>query len=190
MVITKDAQALATRIAEAVLKDERDEGCDISAGMFGAHFSQLIRELSLSSAPQSGEYRYLVSATGYTKTENGGYSPKSFTFDVVTDGTYGSASDVSQSRPLRTRAWGHFHRLFGEYPSQDPQIDHVVLVHDDERQALTRIFEICEGAERNDVWDHVHATDLLALIPESIWPGEAEETSKTVEPDVDIDDRI
>lgn len=74
------------------------------------------------------KHRYLVSATGYTKTENGGYSPKSFTFDVVTDGHYGSAADVTQSRTLGTIAWGHFHRLFGEYPSQDPQIDSVVLV--------------------------------------------------------------
>ena len=134
------------------------------------------------------KHRYLVSATGYTKTENGGYSPKSFTFDVVTDGPYGSAADVTQSRALRTTAWGHFHRLFGEYPSQDPQIDSVVLVRDDERQALTRIFEICEGAERNDVWDHVHATDLLALIPESIWKA-FEESLEPVEAD-DLDDLI
>lgn len=38
---------LATQIAEAVAKDETPEvgGCDISAGTFGPHFSQLLREL-------------------------------------------------------------------------------------------------------------------------------------------------
>lgn len=134
------------------------------------------------------KHRYLVSATGYTKTENGGYSPKSFTFDVVTDGPYGSAADVTQSRTLRTTTWGHFHRLFGEYPSQYPQIDSVVLVRDDYQEALTRIFGICEGAERNDVWDHVHATDLLALIPESIWKA-FDESLEPVKAD-DLDDLI
>ena len=107
---------------------------------------------------------------------------------MVTDGPYGSAADVTQSRTLRTTSWGHFHRLFGEYPSQDPQIDSVVLVRDDERQALTRIFEICEGAERDDVWDHVHATDLLDLIPESIWKA-FEESLEPVKAD-DLDDLI
>lgn len=38
---------LATQIAEAVAKDETPEvgGCDISAGMFGPNFSQLLREI-------------------------------------------------------------------------------------------------------------------------------------------------
>lgn len=136
------------------------------------------------------KHRYLVSATGYTKTENGGYSPKSFTFDVVTDGPYGSAADVTQSRTLRTTAWGHFHRLFGEYPSQDPQIDSVVLVRDDYQEALTAIFKLCQEADFMDVWDHIDATDILALIPDGIANPDDEKTPKTDEPEPGFEDLI
>ncbi len=38
-------QALAGEIVEAVRKDELDGGCDISAGMFGPNFSNLIRRI-------------------------------------------------------------------------------------------------------------------------------------------------
>lgn len=41
-------QALANRIAAAVLEDEKPEngGCDISGGMFGPNFSTIVRELA------------------------------------------------------------------------------------------------------------------------------------------------
>ena len=119
------------------------------------------------------KHRYLVSATGYTKTENGGYSPKSFTFDVVTDGPYGSATDVTQSRTLRTTAWGHFHRLFGEYPSQDLQIDSVVLVRErsaeDQESSSIRFPDphaymtwIQAGRPPDDFWDDVEVSRSMS----------------------------
>jgi hypothetical protein len=37
---------LSEAIASAVALDEAEEGCDISAGLFGKHFSQLIQELA------------------------------------------------------------------------------------------------------------------------------------------------
>lgn len=37
---------LAGRIAAAVAKDEQGDGCDISAGLFGTAFSDLIRSLA------------------------------------------------------------------------------------------------------------------------------------------------
>ena len=39
-------QVLAGEIVAAVLADEQSEGCDISAGMFGFQFSELIRRLA------------------------------------------------------------------------------------------------------------------------------------------------
>lgn len=44
-VFGMSVQALAGEIVEAVLKDEQGEGCDISAGMFGPNFSNLIRRI-------------------------------------------------------------------------------------------------------------------------------------------------
>jgi hypothetical protein len=37
---------IATNIAEAVVKDEKNEGCDIAAGLFGVELSQVVRELA------------------------------------------------------------------------------------------------------------------------------------------------
>jgi hypothetical protein len=37
---------IATNIAEAVEKDENNEGCDISAGLFGVELSQVVRDLA------------------------------------------------------------------------------------------------------------------------------------------------
>lgn len=37
---------IATRIAEAVAKDEQNEGCDLSAGLFGVELSAVVRELA------------------------------------------------------------------------------------------------------------------------------------------------
>ena len=37
------AQALAGEIIEALLADEKDGGYDLTAGMFGRHFSRLVR---------------------------------------------------------------------------------------------------------------------------------------------------
>jgi hypothetical protein len=37
---------IATNIAEAVEKDENNEGCDISAGLFGVELSKVVRELA------------------------------------------------------------------------------------------------------------------------------------------------
>lgn len=48
-------QALAERIAAAVLEDEKPEngGCDISGGMFGPNFSAIVRELARATAPET-----------------------------------------------------------------------------------------------------------------------------------------
>ena len=37
---------IATNIAEAVAKDEKNEGCDISAGLFGIELSKVVRDLA------------------------------------------------------------------------------------------------------------------------------------------------
>lgn len=42
----KHVQELAARITEAVAADEKSEGCDISAGLFGTEFSELIVEMA------------------------------------------------------------------------------------------------------------------------------------------------
>ncbi|WP_426287488.1 hypothetical protein [Luteibacter sp. E-22] len=39
-------QALAGEIVEALLKDEKTDGFDLCAGMFGTEFSNLIRRLA------------------------------------------------------------------------------------------------------------------------------------------------
>lgn len=43
---TKEVLALSARICDAVAKDEQAEGCDISAGLFGPSFSELVVELA------------------------------------------------------------------------------------------------------------------------------------------------
>lgn len=40
-----ESSSLALRIAQAVAEDERGDGCDLSAGMFGPAMSRLIREI-------------------------------------------------------------------------------------------------------------------------------------------------
>jgi hypothetical protein len=42
----KKVKELAERIIDAVYADEQSEGCDISAGLFGPKFSELVRELA------------------------------------------------------------------------------------------------------------------------------------------------
>lgn len=37
---------LAAELAEAVSKDEATEGCDLSAGLFGAHVSAWLRKVA------------------------------------------------------------------------------------------------------------------------------------------------
>ena len=44
-VFNISVQALAGEIVEAVRKDEKNVGCDISAGLFGPEFSNLIRRI-------------------------------------------------------------------------------------------------------------------------------------------------
>lgn len=45
-VMNKDVRSLADAVSQAVLADEIAEGCDISAGMFGPVFSQLVFQLA------------------------------------------------------------------------------------------------------------------------------------------------
>jgi hypothetical protein len=45
-VMDKEVSELADKIAKSVLSDEISEGCDISAGMFGPAFSQLVYEIA------------------------------------------------------------------------------------------------------------------------------------------------
>lgn len=47
---SKPVTTLATRIAEAVAADERNGGCDLSAGMFGPTLSALVAELAQQEA--------------------------------------------------------------------------------------------------------------------------------------------
>lgn len=44
--LVADERTLAGEIAAAVFADENDEGCDISAGLFGPAFSAIIRRLA------------------------------------------------------------------------------------------------------------------------------------------------
>lgn len=48
-LISKAVLALSARICDAVAKDEQAEGCDISAGLFGPAFSELVVELAGST---------------------------------------------------------------------------------------------------------------------------------------------
>lgn len=48
--VTPEARALADRVIEALEADELIEGYDLTAGMFGTQFSQLLIELSTLSA--------------------------------------------------------------------------------------------------------------------------------------------
>lgn len=65
--------------------------------------------------------RYLISATGFRKTENDAYSPRSFTFEVLTDRNWSARN----SEPVRNLAFHEYHKAFGHWPSQPPQIDSV-----------------------------------------------------------------
>lgn len=49
-VTAAQTQDLATRIVEALLEDEKTEGFDLTAGMFGAAFSALVAELANQQA--------------------------------------------------------------------------------------------------------------------------------------------
>lgn len=51
---------LCTTLSEAVLKDEAGEGCDISAGLFGAHLSEWLRD---TAETVSGEKRQQAHTT-------------------------------------------------------------------------------------------------------------------------------
>jgi len=41
---------IATLLSEAVAKDEQEDGCDIGAGLYGIHTSNVIREIASAFA--------------------------------------------------------------------------------------------------------------------------------------------
>lgn len=43
---SQSTKTIAGRIAEAVDADEKSEGCDLSAGMFGKHLSDLVIDIA------------------------------------------------------------------------------------------------------------------------------------------------
>lgn len=53
--VTPEARALADRIIEALRTDELVEGYDLTAGMFGTQFSQLVIELAAQGGPLYAE---------------------------------------------------------------------------------------------------------------------------------------
>ena len=67
-VMNKDVRSLVDTISQAVLADEIAEGCDISAGMFGPVFSQLIFQLA-ETTRKSQLFDQLRDLMGYI--ENG-----------------------------------------------------------------------------------------------------------------------
>lgn len=67
-VMNKDVRSLVDTISQAVLADEIAEGCDISAGMFGPVFSQLIFQLA-ETTRKSQLFDQLRDLMGYV--ENG-----------------------------------------------------------------------------------------------------------------------
>jgi len=67
-VMNKDVRSLVDTISRAVLADEIAEGCDISAGMFGPVFSQLIFQLA-ETTRKSQLFDQLRDLMGYV--ENG-----------------------------------------------------------------------------------------------------------------------
>ena len=69
--MNKDVLSLVDSISKAVLTDEISEGCDISAGMFGPEFSQLIHKIA-QMQKKAELFDQLRSLMGYVQNGSDG----------------------------------------------------------------------------------------------------------------------
>lgn len=134
--------------------------------------------------------KYLVTATACRESEEnaGAFAPRSFSFEL----SLAEPWSAKNSSPVGDLAFDQCHRAFGWWPKNNPQIDSVVEIAPAAHTvALLKILELVEGAEQNNVWDHLHIGDFMRLIPDELYSEETDGTAKTEEPtDNDIDELI
>lgn len=133
--------------------------------------------------------KYLVTATAFRESDDnpGAFAPRTFSFEV----SLAQPWNGKNSLPVGDAAFHECHRTYGFWPKHNPQIDGVVEIAPAEHtRALLKMLELVEGAERNDVWDHLNVADFMELIPDDIGNEETAETAKAEDPADDYEDEL
>lgn len=133
--------------------------------------------------------KYLVTATAFRESDDnpGAFAPRTFSFEVSLAQPWNGKSSL----PVGDAAFHECHRTYGFWPKHNPQIDSVVEIAPAEHtRALLKMLELVEGAERNDVWDHLNVADFMELIPDDIGNEETAETAKAEDPADDYEDEL
>lgn len=133
--------------------------------------------------------KYLVTATAFRESDDnpGAFAPRTFSFEV----SLAQPWNGKNSLPVGDAAFHECHRTYGFWPKHNPQIDSVVeIALAEHTRALLKMLELVEGAERNDVWDHLNVADFMELIPDDIGNEETAETAKAEDPADDYEDEL
>lgn len=111
--------------------------------------------------------KYLVTATAFRPSDEnpGAFAPRTFSFEV----SLAEPWNGKNSTPVGNLAFHECHRTFGFWPKHNPQIDSVVEVNQEFRDALLAIAELVSRADAMDTWDHIDAHHILAMIPDAIY---------------------